>query len=273
MNNDTTGINEQPESKTQESPMPSDEQKIDQPSEVDTTSQETEEVGSTESGEDTLPDNTSDRTRDQFDKLRNQLREERSRREYLEGVYQSMQTQKQEQVPEQPIYDPETGLLNEQALTDIQKRALAAEQRAERAEQSVKQYQYDQENKETFKEYPELDPSNTKTFNKKMHVATRQILLDSMVNPQDYKNKQLSFREAAAIAKTQLPGAIENAKKEGAKEAMEQLSPKEQASLDAVGSPSRRNEALGNLDDLRKRTRRGDSQATIERMKRIMAQG
>ena len=140
MNNDTTGINEQPESKTQESPMPSDEQKIDQPSEVDTTSQETEEVGSTESGEDTLPDNTSDRTRDQFDKLRNQLREERSRREYLEGVYQSMQTQKQEQVPEQPIYDPETGLLNEQALTDIQKRALAAEQRAERAEQSVKQY-------------------------------------------------------------------------------------------------------------------------------------
>jgi len=274
MADDTKGNKETPENDTQESPMPSEEQQTAQSEEVDETAgQETEEAASTESEDSTLPDNASERTRDQFDKLRNQLRDEKARREYYESVFQSTQVKSKEEEPQTtPIYDPDTGLLNEQGLTDIQRRAIEAEQRAARAEEAVQNYLYDQENKETFREYPELNPNDKKVFNKELHIATRQVMLDSMVNPKDYGNKQLSFREAAALAKTRLPGAIESAKKEGAQEAMEQLTPKEQASLEAVGSPSRRKDVSGELEQLRKATRKGDSQASIERMKRILAQ-
>lgn len=273
MDNDTTGNITTPENDTQESPMPSENQQTAQPSEVEETAgQETEQAASTKSEAETLPENASERTRDQFEKLRNQLREEKTRREYMESVFQSTQTKPPEPVQEQPIYDPNTETFDYNRLNDVQKRTYVAEQRAARAEQAVQQYLHEQENRETYKEFPELNPNDMRTFNKDLHVTTRQILLDSMVNPQDYNNKQLSFREAATLAKTRLPGAIESAKKEGAKEAMEQLTPKEQASLEAVGSPSRRGEALGELEELRRKTRKGDSRASIERMKRILSQ-
>ena len=61
---------------------------------------------------------------------------------------------------------------------------------------------------------------------------------------------------------------IEQIKKQAASEAIEQLTPKEQASLDAVGSPSRRSNT-DNLDDLRLRSRGNSEEARLARIERF----
>ena len=245
---------------TPESPMPSEEQKTPEPTEVKPTE---EKEG--------LPEDAKERTRQEFEKMREKLREERTRREYLETVFNSMQPKKAE--PEiKPIYDPNTGLLDENALTDIQRRTLAAEDRAKRAEEAVQSYERNQENKETYAAYPELNPEDDR-YNKTLHNLTRSIALDSMVNPNDYSGKQLSFKEAAQIAKKTMGTSVDQIKKEAAKEAIEQLTPKEQASLEATGSTTRRQQASGSIEELRRRTQKGDLTATIERLKRAGSSG
>jgi len=259
-----TKAQKEPEKKTQVAPMPSAEQKTPESSDV-----VVKETTSTEKVEEGLPEDASDRTKHEFDKLQQQLRDERTRREYYESVFQSMQTQKPEQPKSVPVYDPETGLVNEQAFTDLQKQSLEATARAERAETAVQQYLQDQEEKQVYQKYPELNPNLAKTHNKTLHVKVRRLMVDSMLNPNDYGGKQIGFMEAADLAKEDDTSAVEQAKKEGAKEAMEQLTPKEQASLEAVGTPGRRTELSSDLEELKILTRKGNIEAIAERLRRI----
>ena len=255
---------------TQQSAMPTDDQKTTG-TEVSGEAAQGEETSQT-ADEPVLPEGVKERTAREFDKLQSQLREERAKREYLETVWSSMKPKeepKAEVMP--PIYDSQTGLLNEQALTDLQRQSLEAQQRAARAESTIQSYMEEKEKLETYSVHPELNPDG-KSFNKDLHVATRRILLDSMVNPQDY-GKQLSFKEAGDLAKKVSQPAVEAAKAEGAKEALEQLTPKEQAALEATGSPNRRNELSSNIDDLRYKTRKGDKDAIVERLRNIPVAG
>lgn len=256
-----------PVSEPQDAPMPSADQQtpvsegqgMDAPQEV-----------STPKAEDTaLPESAAERTRREFDKLKEQLRQERTRREYVESVFQSMQP-KQPEPQITPIIDPDTGLPREDVLTDIQRRALEAEQRAKNAESQVQSYLQEQENRATYAVYPELDPQGP-TFNKDLHRRTRSFILDSMLNPDDYGGKQLSFKEAADLAKGVDTKAITAAKQAGAQQAIEQLSPKEQAALEAVGNPSRRAEALSNLEELRRRSRQPGDEGTLAVIERLKA--
>lgn len=75
------------------------------------------------------------------------------------------------------------------------------------------------------------------------------------------------------MAKEMRKAQVEQAKKEAASEAVEQLTPKEQASLEAAGNPGRRSQANSNLPDLQQRTRKGDLEAVMERIKNISAVG
>lgn len=263
MAEDTQGIKsettDQPVAEPQVSPMPSEEEKA---AEVPTEKVEQPKEG--------LPEDAKERTKREFDKLQTNLREERARREYYEQLFQQMQLQE-----DQPKFvDPITGLPDENALANLSKQSQQAIQRAEQAEKKVLEYQREQENKAVFAVHPELNP-NDKAFNRELHNLTRSFLTDSMLNPDDYGGKELSFLDAAEQAKKRLGINLEEAKKLGAEEAIEQLTPKEQASLDAVGSPSRRSQ-VDNLDELRLRSR-GESEeaklARIERFKRIMGQG
>ena len=253
---------------TQESPMPSEEQKPIQDSQEDAPEQS--ETQTTEKNE--LPEEAKERTRREFEKLkasqeetRKELRAERSRREYLENAYKSFTTKKEEPPP---IVDPDTGLINENSLTDLQRRTIEAENRAKRAEDSIRNYTQLQEERETFKDFPELDPKDITKFDRTLNRVTRSVLMDSMLHPEDYEGKQLSFKEAAGIAKGMSPKEVKEAEKRGAQQAMEGLTPKEQASLEATGMPNRRQDIESNIDDLRSRTRKGDLNAMIERMKR-----
>lgn len=262
-----TGQNETPEKETQEAAVPTAEQqtpkpKVEQPVPQEKAAQQTD-------GQE-LPEDASERTRREFDKLRDQLKDERTRRQYYESVMNTL-TPQQPQQPSQ-IIDPETGLLNEQALTETQKTALEARERAARAEQALQSYQNDQENREVYREYPELDPTGGK-HDKELHNETRRLMLDSMVNPDDY-GKQLSFIDAANLAKEKLGT---QATKEGAKEAIDQLAPKEQASLEAHGSSQRAREDIASAeeDTLRYKARRGDDHAMAELLarKRVKSSG
>jgi len=240
-----------PVNDTQESAVPTEEQKITEPVVESKVT-------------DGLAEDASDRTKVEFDKVQSQLREERQRREALESAFKSMQTQPATQ---EPIYDPNTGLLNEQVFSDTQRRAIEAEKRAVKAEESIQGYLKQQEEKEAYTAHPWLNPEDKTAHDKQRYNLAVGVALSSMVNPKDFGGKQLNLKEAGDFVAGLTSAQVEKAKKEGATEAIEQLTPKEQATLEAVGSPSRRTESFGNLDDLRRRTRKGDDSALFERLK------
>ena len=204
-----------------------------------------------------LPDEVKDRTKREFEKIKDQLREERVRREYLEASFQAMQTPHPDPTP---FVDPITGFVNEQALAEVQQRAQTADERAKRAEATVQQYMYQQEERDAYQAHPEL---KDKTF---MNQA-RGIMYDSQVNPQEY-GKQLSIKEAADYLKSLTAPVTEQAKAEGSKEALEQITPKEQASFAAEGSRGV-SDSGDDLEQLQYRSRRGDVDALAERLKNV----
>ena len=253
---------EQVVTETPQSPMPSDEQKTPESQEVEQDAPQEESVKP--ESEQVLPDEAKDRTKREFEKLRRDLHTERTRREQLESRFQSMQP-KAPALP--PVYDPETGLLNEQALSQRDRLTQEALERAARAEEAVSNYEKVQEERELFSTYKELDPNGEK-FDEELSHQVAAIKLHSMVSPEVYGGKQLSAKEAADFLSKRGQKALEAVKQQGAKEAIEQLSPKEQAALEATSSSGRRTQ-VSNLDDLRSRSRKGDNDAIMERLKAL----
>ena len=247
----------------QESPMPSDKQQ-----EVDSSEPSKGEEELSEG----LPEDAKERTKREFEKVkqdrdeyRKSLQEERARRKYYETLVSQAKPQKQE--PQVQFIDPLTGLPNEEALTTLSRQSQEALQIAQEARQRNLELQRDQENKAVYAVYPELNP-DAKEFNQDLHNLTRSIALDSMLNPNEYGNKELSFSDAATRAKKILLGNTEVIKQQAATEAIEQLTPKEQASLAADGSPSRRG-MTEDLDELRARSRGKDEAARLARIERF----
>lgn len=256
MAEDTQMAEEQPVSDTQDSPMPSEEQQtaaVEQP--------------------DGLPEDAKERTKKVVEEAlqkaktyEEQLREERTRRQYYESLIQQPK-------PTPQMIDPFTGLVDESALLTLQQQTQEALRVANEAKQRNLEYQRDQENNAVYSVHPELKP-DAKEFNKDLHNLTRSYLLDSMVNPDSYNGKELSFMEAAEKAKKTLGAQVQEAKKQGATEAIEQLTPKEQASLGTVDS-ARRGDSES-IDELRLRSRGRDETAKlarIERFNRMTKQG
>lgn len=235
-----------PVKEQQDSAMPTEAQKA--PDTEVVVEADSQSAPSTSTPEEGLPVDTSDRTRREFDKLQQKLREERAQREYYQNVFNSLQAKQPEQ-QSTPVYDPDTGLINEDVLTDVQRRAYEAEQRASRAESAVQSYLQEQENRTTYSSHPELDPNGEK-FDQNLHNLTRGVLLDSMVNPQNYGGKQLSFSEAAEMAKDSVGKAAQNAGTQAVQQELENVAPKEQASLEATGSSGRRTAVNEDFDSL-----------------------
>lgn len=253
---------------TPAAPMPSAEQTDSAPVEEEKVEEQSSQQEPSEK-EPELPEGAKERTKQEFEKLNERLRAEKQKRMEMERVYQSLKPQTQ--LPQvQPIIDPESGLINEAALTDLQQRALAAEQAAKQAVETAKQRELEHEESEMFASYPELDPNESNKFDEAFSHHVAAIKLHSMVQPDAYGGKQLSGKEAADYVRKYVPA--EKLKAEGAQEALEKLTPKEQASLEATGNPGRRNQTVS-LDDLRKRTRKGDQDAIVQRLNLMKPQG
>lgn len=263
MTDDTQGV-QQPVNETQDTATPTVEQQT-------TESQKVSGNG--------LPNEASERTKESFERLTSELAEERRRRQALEDAYSTLKP-KQTVQPEttQPIYDPETGLLNEQALTTVQQRAEQAEREAHKTREELNKYleerkqeAYEKEDQEAYAAHPELNPKNKDVFNKELRDVTAAIKLQSMLHPEDFGNRQLSHKEAGDKAKELIAKISGNVKQEAAQEAIEQLSPKEQAALEATGSNARVHDSQ-TRESLKQATRKGDVNAIMQRLKNIQSQ-
>lgn len=289
------------EDRSQSAPMPSAEQQpaksdsagsavpqeaSDQVQEDGATTTETQVQSDTDDLE--LPEGVTERTREQFNKLKGMLREEREQREKRENVFESIKPKGQEpkmqtsgamsdgQIQDviSQFIDPDTGVVDVNGLNRVIAQTAARSARAEQVVRSFtaqqRQMEEERQAQEAFEAYPNLDPKSD-GFDETLHRKTRAFLVDSMLKPGDYGNKTLTYREAADLAHEGIEKAVEDAKKEGAKEALEDLTPKEQAALEAQGRSDKRT-AGASLEELRKRSRRGDKDAElaiIERLKKI----
>lgn len=239
------GKNE-PVNDTQDAPMPSADQKTPDTGGQEASQPKGEASVPEQPPASDLPDSATERTREQFDKLKEQLREEREARKRVEGLFSTMapQPQPQPQTPQvTPVYDPETGLLNEDALGEMQKGTFEANERAARAEAAAARTMQELENRELYSAYPELKPG--KDQDKELFTEARRIIRDSVFNPEDYgldpqmAGQGLTPKQAADLARERIP------KKEVKQEPQSQVQdeePKEQATLEATGSPQRANE-------------------------------
>ena len=249
----------EPVKETPQAPMPSAEPKTPETTPVTETVAQTEQVPSETKDAEGLPEGASERTKREFEKLREDLRTEREKRSQLESAFKTLQPIPAPQAPK-PIYDPNTGLLNESVFSETQQAAIEARDRATRAEKAVNSYLERIETEAAYKAHPEADPK-AKEFDPEMKKLAAGVIYASMVRPQEYGGKQLGMKEAYDLIKSKFSPkekkVIETARKEGAQEAIEQLTPKEQASLEAVGSPAARKEVSSDIDVLQRQSRVG----------------
>ncbi|HAR37127.1 MAG TPA: hypothetical protein DCS09_00260, partial [Porphyromonadaceae bacterium] len=227
------------------------------------------------------PEKPSERTTEQFEKLKESnrklfeanrlLQEELTRKARSEQTFAPIQ---QPQVPLAPapsmeqftVVDPVSG----ERYVDEKKLASAladATQRATRAETAVQSYirrqdvlDEEKQTREAYASHPEINPSSEK-FDAEVSRRTRALLLDSMMNPQDYGGTQLSFKDAADEAKKQTSGQAKVLEEK----TQQVIESKEQATASATGVSGETAQQIsgsreGELDQLRYQTRfgRGD---------------
>ena len=182
-------------------------------------------------------------------------------------------------------YDPMTGdtFINQakldaklKELDDVKQRATRAEEAVQNYIQTAEQREIERQNKETFALFPELDPNNQEKFDQNFHKLTRQILQDAYFNPQDYGGSPLEFKEAADLAKRQMPGTVPSVPAEAedpkADEAAARVAQelKEQSSYSASSQPAPTRSYQSDEDlqrQLSHATRMGDDEALAIRLK------
>ncbi len=206
----------------------------------------------------TLPQGVKERTTLEFDKLKTQLREEREKRARAERVSQLYGNYPQ---ADQPPYQPPAEPVYQTETDRISRAEQMAQQAYNQAQRIIKDNDAKQES-EAYQAHPELDP-NRKEFDEDYQTAVIGYLASVMA-----QGKSMTLLEAAGKVKSFSKADLKKAQEQGATKAIESLTPKEQASLEATGRSDRRNQ-LNNLEDLRLRTRHGDTKAIEERLKNI----
>src|SRR5258708_1208262 len=190
---------------TQQPAMPTGNQQNPTLGQVDSGAASTQVVTPTTESTEGLPNDTSERTKREFDKLREQLRVEREARLANDKLFNQISTSRQEPKLDEPkpLYDPNTGLLNEGVFSDVQKKAYEAEQRAKKAEATIQSNEQQRvrdkdevQLSEAHAVYPQLNPK-AKDFDKDLYTKARSLMTDSMVYPNDYGGKILTYKEAA----------------------------------------------------------------------------
>lgn len=224
-----------------------------------------------------VPENMSERTAEQFQKLLDSNRQlyeqnEAMRREIKERLAPPTSTPapvayEQTQVDDFIEVDPVSGqpYINEQRLRskvkELEEAAKRAEQKADSFVKSTQEKEIERQNREAFAAYPELNPQ-APNFDKDFNMQTRALIMDSWVNPQDYGGRPLEFKEAA--------DKVKSWNKVAAPQPAPTPTPvvddsKAQATADLPNSPQR-SVTSSNADDverLRELTRKGGREGDI----------
>lgn len=249
------------EEQAQQPAMPAGEKKVSDEATVQKAAPKEEATGKEADSE--LSEGASERTKTQFDKLKDKLSFWKDKAKKAESkVVPPLPKPRPE--PEKPIYDPDTGLVNTEALNKLQQRAVGAEKKVQDLEGKFGTYISDSQEREAYGKYPELNPQ-AKEHDKELHVQTRRIAMDSMAYPETYGGRPLTMREAADVAR-------KSTAKETPKEKEERTTVKEQATLEASGRPGQGVARQTSEEDYQRQriaTRRGDKDATIARMRAI----
>jgi hypothetical protein len=246
-------------------PMPSSEKPVETPVKTQEPVKQEPETA------DSLPEDVKSRTAEQFSKLKEQLKQERERRLEAESYAKARETyQAPSSLPEEedPIYDPSSGYVDVGKLEKIRSDAKDARKEAAEAKRSFEKYLQEQQEREAYDAYPILNPKHEE-FDQKFFNVTRALLTDSMLNPKDYGGKTLTAKDAAKLAYEATMKIVETAKQEATKEVVEKLTEKEQASLEAVGNSSNRDDDSEKIEDLKNRSRFGDKKAIVERLRNL----
>lgn len=207
-----------------------------------------------------LPDNAPDRTKEQFQKLlkSNQelkatvdklLSERENASTQLGSVYEEFQTDTT--LPEEDYVDEE-GNVNIAKLNQDLKVAKREAEEAKRLSQRAKE---DIEVREAHSKHPYLDPSSP-SFDPTFY----EIVKDRVLAQKFYQGKNTSLTKIA----DEVSSFYKPAKK-GSTEGIETAS--NQMPISSSNTSNGRNTDVS-LDDLRARTRSGDSSAIQERLKR-----
>lgn len=232
---------------------------------------------SEKTAESPLPEDTSARTKAEFEKLtqhNKELAEENRRlKETRENsVLDSLKPKPQAEAPQnypflapgekEDIYSKlvdENGYLDaellRQTLKEANERAKLAEARATRLEQQVSSVEESRQVREAHSKYPMLDPKNP-NFDERFYTAVRNELIGQMVQGEK------DFVKAA----DNVAGWYKPVKPE---EASEQAAQKEQQ-VRQIQATTTKGEVKMSSDyaDLVRRTQRGDTAALMERLKR-----
>ena len=226
---------------TPQEPMPSSDKTTEtQTEEVETSPQETAE----------LPADTKARTTEQFNKLKEDLRLEREARMRLE--------RSQPAIPE--WYDPTTGVVDPNRLQQRETAMISQLSQLQRDQENYRKRDEAIQEKEAYTAYPELK-SNDKFHEEVIRKMATEFAIGN--NP--------TMKEAADSVMEFAKGLATKAEKDGARKALEQLAPKEQASLEATGRSDRRLPSM-DLASLSRQSRYGGDAgqaAIMERMKNI----
>lgn len=242
----------------QPAPMPSADQQPGVSKEVEGAG--SQEASTPDQSEPTLPEGARERTQKEFEKLKSQLAQERERRTRYERMFQPVPQSQPNQSP--TWFDPQTGMVK---VDDLNRQMTTLQQQldtAHRTLQSVQAREDDRQAKAAYKAHPTLDPSRD-DFNESFHKAVVGYLAGEYA-----EGRTPSMKQAADEIKRIASSDVKKAEASGAKRALEQLTPKEQASMEAESRSDKRS-AVGDLESLRERTRHGDKDAILERLKSL----
>ena len=81
-------------------------------------------------------------------------------------------------------------------INELNNKTTQAQEAISRYLRTAEDREADRQSRETFKSYPELDPSKPQ-FDVAFSNQTRAIIYDSLINPQDYGGRPLEFKDAA----------------------------------------------------------------------------
>lgn len=254
---------------TQPEPVPSSEQQTTKPVETAEVVEETPEAKPVKAEEDLkLPEDAKERTTQQFEKLKRELAQERERRSRLERSFATNQpSTAPSTLPE--WYDPKTGEVDVAKLQEREQLMQTKITKMESQLSGVTRVSEKKQEEEAYAAYPELNP-NRKDFNEDFQ---KQVI--SHLATEYAEGKAPSIKEAADNIMRIAEKVAKKAEKEGAKKALESLSPKEQAALEATGRSDKR---LPSVDygAIRAQTRTGGrtgAEAIMQRLSKISSVG
>ena len=248
------------ETETQQEAMPTSEQKTSESVEPTEVAEREAKVDETELE---LPKDARERTTEQFEKLKTQLAEERAKRTRLERAFSPSQQPQTQGTPE--WYDPDTQSVD---VNKLQQREALLQQKIGTLENQLTGLTRKEEEKqesEAYATYPELNPKSG-DFDDRF-----QKQLISYMATEFAEGRQPTMKQAADDIVALAERRAKKAKKEGAQEALESISPKEQAALEATGRSDRRLPSE-DLSSLRAASRRGGikgNEAVMKRLSRI----